>query len=85
MVKRFCFNIFNITYNYIYAYLYLYHISTTYSITNFPEDKSHVPLSIDKQMRQNADINTILDKIDEQVLVNYMKIDHETCKYFRNM
>ena len=40
---------------------------------------------IDKQMRQEADINTILDEVDEQVLIKYMKIDYETCQHFRNM
>lgn len=40
---------------------------------------------IDEQMRKNVNIETILDEVDKKVLIEYLKIDSETCTKFRHM
>lgn len=40
---------------------------------------------VDEQIRKNTNIETILDVIDKEVLIKYLKMDVEVCKDFRNM
>lgn len=40
---------------------------------------------VDEQIRKNTNVETILDVIDKEVLIKYLKMDVEVCKDFRNM